>query len=170
MFSKKSLLLPALIIFNGFFGVPGANAQATERCYSVASLQGHYGIIATYGANVAVAFGERSYDGNGNLAGTFVLNEPTSGSTTGARSIVTGTQAGTYTVNCNGSGQIKRLLTASTGVVTNQVDDFVITGAIVQNGVLIATSIADAVEVGSVLVPGGILVTRIQTRLPDFTY
>ena len=54
--------------------------------------------------------------------------------------------------------------------MTNQVDDFVITGAIVQNGVLIATSIADAVEVGSVLVPGGILVTRIQTRLPDFTY
>jgi hypothetical protein len=170
MFSKKSLLIPAVIIFTSFFGVSAASAQATQRCYTVASLQGNYSIVATYGANVAIALATRSYDGNGNLTGNFVLNQPTAGSTTGARSIVTGTQAGTYTVNCNGTGKINRLLTSSTGVTAIQVDDFIITGAIVQSGVLIATSIADAVEVSSALVPGGILVTRVQNRLPDFAY
>ncbi len=170
MFNKKSLLVPAVIIFTSFCGVSAANAQATQRCYTLASLQGNYTLVANYGANVAIALATRSYDGNGNLTGTFVLNEPTSGSTTGARTIVTGTQAGTYTVNCNGTGKINRVLTASTGVTAIQVDDFVITGAFVQSGVLIATSIADAVEVGSVLVPGGILVSRVQTRLPDFAY
>jgi hypothetical protein len=118
---------------------------------------------------VAIAFGTRNYDGNGNLMGTFIVNEPTAGSTTGARTIVTGTQAGTYSVNCDGTGKINRVLTTN-GISTNQVDDFVITGAIVQGGQLIATTIADAVETPSAIVPGGIFVTRVQTRLPDFFY
>ena len=167
MFSKKNLLVPAALVFAGLFGASAANAQVRE-CYTLQSLQGAYGIIATYGANVAIAFGTRSYDGNGNLAGNFVLNEPTAGSTTGARTIVTGTQVGTYTVNCNGTGQFIRLVTASNGVVANQIDDFIITSAIVVNGQLIATAIADAAEVPSAIVAGGVFLTRIQTRLPDY--
>jgi hypothetical protein len=168
MFSKKDLFLPAVLILAGFIGASAANAQS-PKCYTVASLQGNYSIIATYGANVAIAFGTRNYDGNGNLMGTFIVNEPTAGSTTGARTIVTGTQAGTYSVNCDGTGKINRVLTTN-GISTNQVDDFVITGAIVQGGQLIATTIADAVETPSAIVPGGIFVTRVQTRLPDFFY
>jgi hypothetical protein len=170
MFRKKSLLVPAALIFTGLFGASAANAQV-RACYTLASLQGTYGIVATYGANVALALATRSYDGNGNLAGNFVLNEPTAGSTTGARTIVTGTQSGTYTVNCNGTGQFMRLVTASNGVVANQIDDFVITSGVVVNGQLIATTIADAAEVPSAIVAGGVFLTRVQTRQPDlFVY
>jgi hypothetical protein len=165
MFSKKSLFVAAVLISTGFIGVPAASAE-DQKCYTLASLQGNYAIVANYGANVAIALGTRSYDGNGNLTGTFLVNGPTAGSTTGARTLTTGTQIGTYTVNCNGTGQILRVLTTSAGSVT-QVDDFVITEAIVLGRHLVATSIKDAVETPSAIVPGGIFVTRTQTRLPD---
>jgi hypothetical protein len=166
MFSKKSLLVAVqVLISTGFIGVSAASAE-DQKCYTLASLQGNYAIVANYGANVAIALGTRSYDGNGNLTGTFLVNGPTAGSTTGARTLTTGTQIGTYTVNCNGTGQFLRVLTTSAGSVT-QVDDFVITEAIVLGRHLIATSIKDAVETPSAIVPGGIFVTRTQTRLPD---
>ena len=60
-----------------------------------------------------------------------------------------------------------RVLT-SNGVSTNQVDDFIITGAIPAfNGLMIATTIVDAQEVPAALVAGGIVVTRVHTRLPN---
>jgi hypothetical protein len=46
-------------------------------------------------------------------------------------------------------------------------DDFVITAATVKNGVLVATTMEDAVRVPSALVPGGVFVTRHYTRRPD---
>ena len=170
MFSNtKQLFVPAIaLLFTGFLSVSAANAQGTQRCYTVASLHGHYGVVATYGANVAIALGTRSYDGNGGVTGTFILNGPTTGSTTGARTIVTGTQVGTYTVNCDGTGKITRTLTASNGIITMQVDDFKITGAFVQSGVLLANSFTDAQETPAALIPGGLFVTRVQSRLPDF--
>jgi hypothetical protein len=143
MFSRKSLFFPAVLIFTSF----AAHAQTVNgqvpKCYTVASLQGNYAIVGNYGSNLAIALGIRSLDGNGNLAGTAVINEPTAGSTTGARTITTATQAGTYTVNCNGTGQFIRVVT-SNGVSTNQVDDFVITLATVIGGQLVATAIVDA--------------------------
>jgi hypothetical protein len=168
MLNHKGLFATALVVFACFFGESAASAQ-TPRCYTLSSLRGAYSVIGTYGANVAMSFGTRSYDGNGNLTGTFLLNAPTADSTTGARTITTGTQMGTYTVNCNGTGKFYRTLVSSTGVTATQVDDFIITGAIVQNG-LVATSITDAVEVPSALVPGGIFLSRTQTRLPDFSF
>jgi hypothetical protein len=72
-------------------------------------------------------------------------------------------------VNCNGTGQIDRILTTATGIVTIQVDDFVITGAIVQGGHFIVTSFEDAQETPSAIVLGGIFLTRTQTRLPDIS-
>jgi hypothetical protein len=165
--SKKKLFASAVLIFTGFLVAPAANAQA-QQCYTLASLQGSFAIVGNYGANVAIALGTRSYDGNGNLTGTFIVNEPTAGSATGARTIVTGTQAGTYTVNCNGTGQFNRAVTTNTGITAIQVDDFVITGAIIQNGQLVATAIADAAEVPSAIVAGGIFLSRTQTRLPIY--
>ena len=104
MFSKKSLFVPTALIF-GFLGA-SATANAQPRCYTVASLQGAYAVVANYGANVAISLGTRIFDGQGNLTGAFIINEPTPGSTTGERTIVTGTQKGTYTVNCDGTGTI----------------------------------------------------------------
>ena len=166
MFSKKSLFVPAVFVFISILGVSAANAQSS-KCYTAASLQGNYALVGNYGANVAMALAIRSYDGNGNLTGTGIVNEPTAGSTTGARTLVIAIQAGTYTVNCNGTGQFFRTVTTNTGVKAIQVDDFIITGAIVQGG-LIATSIVDAAEVPSAIVAGGIFLTRTQTRLPDY--
>jgi hypothetical protein len=166
---NKHLSAPAALILISFFGVSAANA-ANPPCYNLASLQGQYALIGTYGANVAKAFGMRYFDGNGNLTGPFVLNEPTAGSTTGDRTIISGTQTGTYTVNCDGTGVITTMLTTSTGVTATQLYDFVITGAIVQGGsfgVIIATSIVDAQRTPSAIVPGGIFLTRAYTRLPD---
>jgi hypothetical protein len=153
-------------IIAGFLGVSAANAQNTG-CYTLASLQGNFAGVATYGANVAIAFGPRIYDGNGNFTGHYLLNGPTTGSTTGARTISTGTQKGTYTINCDGSGVINRLLTASDGTTATQTDDFVITESVVQNGQLLATAHVDAVRTPSVLVPGGIFLDRTARRRPD---
>jgi hypothetical protein len=164
--SNKPLFAPPTLLLISFFGVLTANAQ-TQQCYTLASLQGNYAVVGNYGANVAITFGTRNYDGNGNMTATFLINEPTAGSTIGARNIVTGTQTGTYSVNCNGTGKITRNLVASNGVTATQVDDFIITGAIVSGG-LIAATIADAVEVPSAIVPGGIFLSRTQTRLPDY--
>jgi hypothetical protein len=165
MFSKKRLFTPVALILTSFLGASAANAQV--GCYTVASLQGNYALVGTYGANVAKAIGTRSYDGNGNLSGVAIINEPTAGSTTGARTLVVAKQAGTYTVNCDGTGQFNRVVTTNTGITAIQVDDFVITGAVVLGGQLIATSIVDTQEVASAIVAGGIFLSRVQTRLPQ---
>jgi hypothetical protein len=170
MFTKKSLSITVAL---SFLSVSAANAQVSATCpYTLASLRGSYSVIGTYGANVGMAIGTRTYDGNGNLAGTAVVNEPTAGSTTGARTLVVATQAGTYTVNCNGTGQFLRTVTTNTGVTATQVDDFVITAATrsTQAGQpLLATTIQDAQEVPSAIVAGGIFLTRVHTRMPDIT-
>jgi hypothetical protein len=170
VFSKKRWFVPALLSLVGVFA---ANAQTNPACpYTLASLRGSYAVIGTYGANVAMAIGTRTYDGNGNLTGTAIVNEPTSGSTTGARTLVTATQAGTYTVNCNGTGQFLRTVTTNTGITAVQVDDFVITSAIrsTQAGQpLLATTIADVQEVPSAIVAGGIFLARVHTRMLDIT-
>lgn len=164
--NKKSLFVLAALIVTNCLVVPATHAQ---QCYDLESLHGHYAIVANYGANVAMSFGERYLDGQGNLIGTFRLNEPTAGSTTGARTIVTGTQEGTYTVNCDGTGVVTRKITASTGLVTYQSDDFIITGAKVafRLGHPVATTIVDAQRTPSAIIPGGIFLTRIWTLLPD---
>lgn len=165
MFRQK--IQAAAVIFTGFLCASAANAQPPRQCFTLASIQGNYGVVATYGANVALSLAVRTADGNGNWSANFIVNEPTPGSTTGARTIVTGTNIGTYTVNCNGIGQVQRLTTTNTGIVVAGVDDFVITAATVINGQLIATAIADMSETPSAIVPGGVFLTRVYTRLPD---
>jgi hypothetical protein len=152
---------PALL-----FSTAAAVAQDTKPCYDLASIQGNYAVVGNYGANVAIAFGKRVVDGKGTLTGTFIVNKPVPGSLTGERAIVSGTQAGTYTVNCDGTGVITRILTVGT-TSTQAFDDFVITGAIMRDGQLIATSIADAQRTPSTIVAGGVFLTRVWTRVPS---
>jgi hypothetical protein len=167
MFSKKAFFVPTVLISLGLLGTSAAKADG-DHCYTVASIRGTYAVVATYSANVALAFGVREFDGQGNLKGTFVLNAPVVGSPTGARTIITGTQVGTYAVNCDGTGTITRTLTSSTGVVTTQTDDFVITKATGHwEGQRLATALEDAQRTPSALVPGGLFVFRSYTRRPD---
>jgi hypothetical protein len=169
MFSKKkSLFVPAALILTSFLGVSAASAQ--PPCYTTASLQGSYSIIGNYGANLAISLATEYLDGKGNLTRTAVINEPTPGSTTGDRTIVTTTQTGTYIVNCNGTGTFSRNGTSSNGIKIVGVDDFVITGAVVTDGfggTIVATTIVDAQRIPSLIVMGGIFLTRTHTRLPD---
>ncbi len=166
MLNKKCTLIPAALVLFGVFGVSAAKAD-DSRCYTNASLKGTYAAVATYGANVALALAIRHLDGQGNLTGTFTLNAPVEGSPTGARTIITGTQTGTYSVNCDGTGTFTRILTSSTGVVTTQTDDFLITKATERDERLLATALEDATRVPSALVPGGLFVFRSYTRRPD---
>jgi hypothetical protein len=167
MFKKNALIAMTALVLLGLITVSTAKADDDSQCYTVASLNGTYADVVTYGANVALALAVRHFDGNGNLTGTFTLNEPTAGSTTGARTIVTGTNVGTYTVNCDGTGVFTRTITASTGLVTMQMDDFLITKATRRDGHLIATALEDAQRTPSAIVAGGIFVIRSYTRRPD---
>ncbi len=101
--SKNPLALTVILC-----SVLGASAPRAERppCYTLESLEGSWTIISTFGANVARALGKRDIVADGSFTGTFLLNGPTAGSTTGARTITTGTQIGWYAVNCDGTGTI----------------------------------------------------------------
>lgn len=173
-FSRHSLFALAALLVFGFFGISTANA-ADPKCYNRASLQGKYAVITNYGDNVAKALGWRYYDRNGNFAGSFVINEPTPGSTTGERTLVSGSKTGTYIVNCDGTGVITRVVTLSGGTTATQADDFVVTGATVilnpsgrgSPWELLATALEDAGRIPSPIVSSGLFVTHKQTRLPD---
>ncbi len=166
MFNKKSLSVAAELIFISFLGVSAAIAE-NPQCYTLASLEGNYALVGTYGANLAISLSIRVYDGNGNLSSIFLVNEPKVGSTTGERTIVNGTQTGTYTVNCDGTGTFTRFVTLADGSKSTVMDDFLIKGAIVKHGQFIATAIQDAMRIPSTVVAGGIFLIHSLTRLPD---
>jgi hypothetical protein len=171
MFNKRKMFIPSAFLLTGFLGVTAANAQGPACPYSLATLQGNYAIIGTYGSNIAIALGTRYFDGGGNMTGNAIINEPTPGSATGARTIVTATQVGTYTVNCDGTGIITRIVTSG-GVSTPQMDNFIITGTTQASpgAALIASSLVDAQQTPSTIVAGGIFLTRAYTRLPPPVY
>ena len=165
MLTRKAVYLVPVLTFMFVIGAQPITAQEWHPCFTLESIKGSYSIVGTYGANVAIALAKRYVDRDGNLTGTFVVNEPTAGSTTGQRSIVTGTQAGSLTVNCDGTGVVTRVLTVG-GVQTTQTDDFVITESKMRDGELVATTIVDAQRTPSTIVPGGVFLRRTWTRVP----
>jgi len=166
MFSLKSLCVPAALVLVGFFNGSPANAQ-NAGCYTLESLEGSFGIIGTYGDSYAIALGTRVHDAKGNVLGTFVFNQPTPGSTTGARTVQSGINKGTLSVNCDGTGVITRVATLPDGTSVPALDDFLITEAIVKDGKLIATAMEDAQRIPSGIVPGGVFLTRKYRRRPS---
>jgi hypothetical protein len=170
MFNRIRLFVPAALVLASLFGVSSASAQDATCPYALASLQGSYAVQVNYGASVAIGLQTEVLDGKGNLTRTGVLNQPTAGSATGARTVGTVSSKGTYTVNCNGTGTITRIVTKPDGTTASALDDFVITSAIVRWAWLpaIATTIVDAQRDPSVILPGGVFVTRVHTRLADY--
>jgi predicted GNAT family acetyltransferase len=153
-------------------GATTANAQDQDHpeCYTLASLQGSYAIIGHYGDHLAMALTEGQFDGKGNFQSTFIVNEPDPTSATGARKIVTGSQTGTYTINCDGTGVITRFVKLASGETGTVVSDLIITKALrsrPDDGKLIATAVEDAQRTPSFIVPGGVFLTRTYTRLPS---
>ena len=175
LFHRRWLIPAAALLASacGTMDAMGQNRNITElqqrapECFTLGSLKGYYSVVATYGANVALAMGERYFDGDGSFSGVFLLNGPVVGSATGDRKITTGTQKGTYTINCDGSGVITRTLTASDGTVVQQTDNFQITKAAEVGDTLLATGLEDATQTPSALIPGGLFIIRSYNRLPD---
>jgi hypothetical protein len=164
MFNRNALVATVLACASAL----GTSAACADdmHCYTLASLKGTYAIVTNYGEHVAQALAVRYFDGNGNMTGTFLTNAPVVGSPTGARTLIPGTQVGTYVINCDGTGVITRFLTTSSGTVT-QTDDLLITQAVMKDDKLLATALADMTRTPSAIVPGGLFVTRSYTRRPD---
>ena len=155
------------LLITGVLGVAAVSAQDPSCPYTLSSLQGPYAVVITYGANVAQGLQTETLDGKGTVTRTGIINQPTPGSTTGARTIVPVTTAGTYKVNCDGTGTFTLTVTRPDGTMASAAHDFIITSAIKQEGRVIATTIADVQRDPSVIIPGGIFVTRVHTRLPE---
>ena len=168
MFSKKNWCLMTASISVVILSMSSINAQAQTCPFSLASLQGYYAVVITYGANVGMGLQSEHLDGKGNLTRTGIINQPVVGSTTGARSVTPVTSVGTYTVNCDGTGTITRTVTRADGTTADTSDDFIITKSEFLHGwPWTAISITDVQRDPSVIVPGGIFTTRVHTRLPD---
>ena len=135
--------------------------NAGREQFSVATVCGDYGAIATYGANVARALGYEVMDGRGNLRGAATVNQPGPSATT--RSISQIGISGTYTVDANGRGSMSLVIALPGGGTGNVVEDFVITKTKMINGVLIATEIEDMQEVPSAVIDDSSLVIHTYT-------
>src|SRR5215471_12717672 len=130
MSSERRLFCAVALIVVALSSASTQTIPGEFSCYTVASLQGAYSIVVNYGANLALRLQPQTLDGKGNLTRTGILNQPTLGSFTGERTIGTVSSKGTYTVNCNGSGVITRVVTKPDGTTVPEVDDFLITEAI----------------------------------------
>jgi hypothetical protein len=170
MLRSVNLTVAAACIVLSYASAAYSQDQDRQKCYSPASLQGSYAIIGHYGDHLAFALTEAQFDGKGNFTSTFTVNEPDPASTTGARKLVTGSQTGTYTVNCDGTGVITRFVTLANGQTGTVVSDLIITKAVWNHsdgGILIATELEDAQRTPSFIVPDGVFLTRVYSRLPS---
>jgi hypothetical protein len=141
--------------------VPPAYGQQ-QRPFSNASLHGQYALVGTGGNHRAASVGIETYDGQGNVARSLVLNERDAEQ---KRQVVTITGQGTYQVQPNGMGTTTIVNTLPSGSTFTSHLDFVITQAMVTD-----QEEKVATEVFAILREAGIaapLVTFVLTRLPD---
>jgi hypothetical protein len=137
------------------------HANPTRDQFSLATVCGDYGAIATYGPNIARALGYEVMDGHGNIRGAATVNQPGPNDTT--RSISEIGISGTYTVNANGRGSMNLVIALPGGGSGNVIEDFVITKTKVINGALIATEIQDMQQVPSAVIDDSSLVIHTYT-------
>ena len=161
----SGLLLGALLCasqtaFAGQIGIPD-NHRHENRPYTLASVEGDYGIVGTYSGGIAGLLGISKTDRRGDIEGSAVVNIPGANET---RQIVPITWTGTETVNEDGTGTVELLiiLPNSTQQVTM---DVVITKAVVIDGVKKATELRTMQRQSSGLT--GQFVTDILTRRPE---
>jgi hypothetical protein len=128
--------------------------------FTLASVCGDYGAVATYGANIARALGTEKADGRGKLTGAAIVNQPGPNNTRTLSSIGI---AGTYAVNTNGTGIMVLTITLPNGSTASVTEDFVITKAKVVDGIAIATEIVDAQEEPSAVIDNSGFVTHTYT-------
>ncbi len=119
-----------------------------------------------HGSRAGLGIQAEILDGKGGLTSTGPLNQPTAGSATSQRTVAAVTSNGTYSVNCNGTGTINRIVNRPDGNTATASDDFIITRGIEKSGKLIATTIIDVQRDPSVILLGGVFLTRVHTLRP----
>ena len=149
-----------LILFCGDLKAQEHGNVARDQ-FSLATVCGDYGAIATYGPNIARALGYEVMDGHGNIRGAATVNQPGPNDTT--RSISDIGISGTYTVDANGRGSMNLVIALPGGGSGNVIEDFVITKTKVINGALIATEIQDMQQVPSAVIDDASLVIHTYT-------
>ena len=134
-----------------------------ERPFSDASLHGQYALVGTGGDHTAASVGIESYDGQGNVSRTLVLNERDADH---RRKVVNMTGRGTYHVQPNGMGTATIVNTLPDGSTFTSHLDFVITQArVAESGdEKVATKVFAVLRETGIAAP---LVTFALTRLPD---
>jgi hypothetical protein len=147
-----------IVLLAGMF-VPVSGAQGPR--YTLASLQGDYGVVTHYNGNLAQGVGTEYFDGNGKCHASLILNRPTA---TGTRELVPLTLTGTYTVNNDGTGIFSVQVTLPDGSIKTATLDFVITRSQVMRGVPVALQIADEQREPSLVLGNGVFVTQDFTR------
>jgi hypothetical protein len=171
MFHNKGSFVPVMLVLTSFLCAYAAKAQDATCPFTAASLQGSYGMVGYYSGGIALALAVENFDDSGNMTRKAFVNAPPAATApTGApRTITPTTSTGTFTVNCDGTGTYTRMLTnVTTGVTSGPfTGNFVITGAVAKDGQLIATTFTDAQVEGSLIVPGGVFVYYVHTRLQD---
>jgi hypothetical protein len=166
MFLKNWRRTPVLLIFASLAAMShlaaaqGDDAVHSSARYSRASICGDYGVVATYGANVARALATESFDGGGKLTGAAIVNQPGPNST---RTLIRIELAGTYAVNTDGTGTMSLAVTLPGGITANVTEDFVITKVKTIDGKVIAAEIQDAQETPSAVIDDTSLVTHTYT-------
>ena len=166
---KSSSFLKSLmwLFTSSCFVVPCTQMLAQEHGnvardqFSLATVCGDYGAVATYGPNIARALGFEVMDGHGNIRGAATANQP--GPNDSTRSISQIGISGTYTVDAEGRGTMNLVIALPGGGSANVVEDFVITKTKVMNGVLIATEIEDMQQVPSAVIDDSSLVFHTYT-------
>ena len=154
-----------LLLAIGSISTHPINAQFQDPAhqqnkYTLASFCGDYGIVATYGANVARALGSQKVDGRGAFSGAALVNQPGPNNT---RTITNIGISGTYTMNSDGTGIMTVLVTLPGGGTATVKEDFVITKSKVVDGVAIATEVQDAQQVPSAVIDNTSLIYHTYT-------
>ena len=156
------LLFPAFLLVLFCAASPAQeHGNVSREQFSVGTVCGDYGAVATYGANIARALGFEVMDGRGNIRGAATANQPGPNDTT--RSISQIGISGTYTVDADGRGTMSLVIALPGGATANVTEDFVITKTKLINGVLIATEIEDMQQVPSAVIDDSSLVIHRYT-------
>ena len=156
---KWILAALVLILFCNNLQAQECGSVAKDQ-FSLATVCGDYGAIATYGPNIARALAFEVMDGHGNLHGAATVNQPGPNDT---RSITKIELSGTYTVDENGMGRMDLTIGLPGGGSASVSEDFVITKTKMINGVLIATEMEDAQQVPSAVIDDSSLVVHTYT-------
>lgn len=131
--------------------------------FTDASLHGHYALVGTGGNHTAASVGIETYDGQGNVTRTLILNELDADH---IRKVVRITGQGTYRVQPNGMGTATIVNTLPDGSTFTSHLDFVMTQATPANTYdeKVATAVFAVLRETGIAAP---LVTFVLTRLPD---